>query len=379
MSKKSWVVMAVTFSALALAVLFRVDVPLSLSVYSETLLSNENAYNPIPSRDGSKIAYVRTGRGPGSLGRSSLISEIAVMSASGKILTKDPLAFAFLSGWTSDSANLVAYRDWNCFLVSPEGTVSQQTRIPEKNQNDASYNHTERATYLLSYNAMTWVQNCGTYAVIRTAHREIARKSGTLGTMLVPSPDERYLALIDAESAECCRICVYDTKSNSWSDLGTATIHPQGYGWDWRKPSWNPWFADSSRLAFISNGLIVCSPDGHRWEQIASLDDPAGLAVPSPDGKLIAYATFKGRRSKWNEYQTDWADARIWVVPVDSSCSPVAVSRYVTDTTYSLRWLNNAELVFDRFNDALFPEARIWKTSLTANAVKRLSSGHTQP
>src|SRR3981189_135074 len=42
--------------------------------YRETLLSTDNAYNPVPSPDGKYIAYVRTGWGEkmfASFGRSS--------------------------------------------------------------------------------------------------------------------------------------------------------------------------------------------------------------------------------------------------------------------------------------------------------------------
>jgi hypothetical protein len=48
---------------------------------NETLLSAENAYNPIPSPDGKYIAYVRTGwgkpGGSGGFGRSNLVSELS--------------------------------------------------------------------------------------------------------------------------------------------------------------------------------------------------------------------------------------------------------------------------------------------------------------
>src|SRR5206468_11502786 len=71
----------------------------------EKLLSDaENAYNPISSPDGILIAYVRTGwarpGGSGGFGRSNLRSEIAVMTTSGTMLSRTPLADAFLFGWT---------------------------------------------------------------------------------------------------------------------------------------------------------------------------------------------------------------------------------------------------------------------------------------
>src|SRR5258708_39304177 len=59
--------------------------------YGEVLLSAaENAYNPIPSPDGTKIAYVRTGWGrqvlvPASL--ANLLADVMVMDPTGRLLT----------------------------------------------------------------------------------------------------------------------------------------------------------------------------------------------------------------------------------------------------------------------------------------------------
>src|SRR5215471_21675080 len=77
----------------------------------EKLLSDENAYNPIPSPDGTLIAFVRTGwdrsRGTGGFGRSNLRSEVAVMTVSGNILSRTPVANAFLLGWTPGGNDLI--------------------------------------------------------------------------------------------------------------------------------------------------------------------------------------------------------------------------------------------------------------------------------
>jgi Tol biopolymer transport system component len=101
----------------------------------EQLLSKtENAYNPIPSPDGTKIAYIRTGWGRNypamSLGRSNLITEVKVMDSEGRILTEKPLADTFLAGWTPDGKNLICYRDYKYFLVSLEGKRSKEIQIP---------------------------------------------------------------------------------------------------------------------------------------------------------------------------------------------------------------------------------------------------------
>jgi hypothetical protein len=95
---------------------------------TETLLSADNAYNPIPSPDGKYIAYVRTGWGRhvgiSGFGRSNLVSEVVVVDANGNLVEKNPVANAFLSGWTPDSTKLVCYRDGEYSLVSRQGAVS---------------------------------------------------------------------------------------------------------------------------------------------------------------------------------------------------------------------------------------------------------------
>ena len=101
---------------------------------TEALVSTENAYNPIPSPDGKYIAYVRTGwgrpKGSGGFGRSNLVSEVAVTDASGSLVEKNPVADAFLAGWTPDSTDLVCYRDGEYSLVSLDGKRSRKGWLP---------------------------------------------------------------------------------------------------------------------------------------------------------------------------------------------------------------------------------------------------------
>src|SRR5690349_18796907 len=96
----------------------------------ETLLSStENAYNPIASRDGKYIAYVRTGRwswGSGGVGRSNLRSVIAFMDPNGNVLTGDSSAHCFLQEWLPESDDVVCYRDMSYYLVSPPESIARQ-------------------------------------------------------------------------------------------------------------------------------------------------------------------------------------------------------------------------------------------------------------
>jgi hypothetical protein len=82
-------------------------------------------------------------------------------------------------------------------------------------------------------------------------------------------------------------------------DLGEADIHPDR-DWDYTKPSWNPWFADSSRLAYFTHNnsvLSVSTPDAQQRTDI-QIDGTGGLAAPSPDGHFIAYVRFEPRPRK---------------------------------------------------------------------------------
>lgn len=353
----------------------------------ELLSDTENAYNPIPSPDNSMIAYVRTGRwekGSGGLGRSNLRSQIMVMDTQGRLLTEKPLADAFLAGWTSDGNNLICYRDGQYLIVSPDGETLRKGLLP--NTSD-SYDISERIAFLSTTGSFLWLQ---TYynnikrtvtsaatgyltrdfvrSVIHSSQGEIARFKSQLNTdeMLVPSPNERYLALIRMASAGGYgHLWIYDRQGKSWGDLGDIVIHPRE-DWDYIKPTWNPWFADSSCLAFISpSSIVISSPDGRSKQNIPNPGPMAGLAVPSPDGKYIAYATFEPRPMKQRPDLKFWGGSTIWVIPTASKSKARPVTEKNKDTTYCLRWLNNSQLVFDRIADeGFYSKARLWKTDI---------------
>ena len=224
--------------------------------FKETLLSeSENAYNPIPNRDGSLIAYVGAGwnreRGSGGFGRSNirsggsgrsnLRSEVMVMNADGTLLTREPLVDAFLSGWTPDGKYLICFRDWRYFLVSVDGEIVTRGQIPDTAD---PINRSERVSYLSSIDSPIWIQHDSPETVIQTPRGKIVRGRADLGELIIPSPDERYIAFTSAPNGI---LSVYDRRDNSWSELGAITIHPDS-AWDYIKPSWNPWFSDSSHL-----------------------------------------------------------------------------------------------------------------------------------
>ena len=163
---------------------------------NETLLPLENAYNPIPSPNGKMIAYVRTGwgrpGGSGGFGRSNLVSEVLVVTNDGKTVTETPLTDTFLAGWTPDGTALVTYRDWRYSLTTLSGKKSLQgeLRRPENGL------PTERIYYLSSLGQIAWSRvGADSNTVIETRDHIIAEHAGWLGDIVVPSPDERHLAV----------------------------------------------------------------------------------------------------------------------------------------------------------------------------------------
>ncbi|HEX8564632.1 MAG TPA: hypothetical protein VF648_03115 [Pyrinomonadaceae bacterium] len=350
----------------------------------EVLLSEtENAYNPIPNKDGSLIAYVRTGwgrpGGSGGFGRSNLVTDVSVMDSNGRILTKQPLADAFLQGWTPDGKHLICARDWRYSIFSTDGTILTSERLPDDSD---STEVSERVAFLSTINSVIWLQNNYTNikrtktapgseymtrdfvrSVIQSPKGEIAKYNSRLNPdgILIPSPNERYLALIGRNNLE-----IYDRQNETWTNLGKVIIHPSD-DWDYIKPMWNPWFGDSSRLALLTaSGIIIISPDGKTKQTIFKPKQASGLPVPSPDGKFIAFATFEPRAMKIRKDLKFWGGSTIWVVPVVANSVARSITKKNEDTTFSLNWLNNHTLVFDRIaEDVFYKKARIWKVEIS--------------
>jgi hypothetical protein len=354
------------------------------TIAGEILLSEtENAYNPIPNSDGSLIAYVRTGwnreGGSGGFGRSNLVSEVAVMNADGNVLTKQSLADAFLQGLSSDGKSLICSRDGNYSVVSFDGKVLTAGRLPEASD---FHSVSENVAFFSNTNSVLWLQNDytnvkrtqtspGAYSInsdfvssaIQSSKGEVVKFNSQINVnaVLIPSPNEKYLALVGRNNLQ-----VYDIQNASWTNLGEIIIHPSD-DWNYIKPTWNPWFADSSRLIFLTaSGIVVSSPDGKSKHTIYKPKGASGLVTPSPDGNYIAFATFEPRPMKMREDLKFWGGSQLWVVPVTENSKARFVSQKNSDTTLSLRWLNNHALIFDRIaNETFYKKARLWKVEFS--------------
>jgi Tol biopolymer transport system component len=331
---------------------------------SETLLIPDNAYNPIPSPDGKRIAYVRTGwgrpGGSGGFGRSNLVSEVAIMDVGGNLAAKNPVAEAFLSGWTPDSTSLACYRDGEYSLVSMNGKRPSKARLPGA----TNVIGTERVSYLPRSGLMVWSRQDGFHTVLETPNGVLAQHDGWHGAVIAPSPDGKYVAI--AGSWPQSHLWVYDIDLKKWADLGEADIHPDR-DWDYIKPSWNPWFADSSRLAYFTHDhstLSISTPDGKQRKDI-QINGTAGIASPSPDGKFIACVTFESRPQKVRPDLQFWGGTRVWIISLGGKIEPRPVTQKSVDETYDLRWLDDHTLLFDRVADVVFyKQSRIWKADV---------------
>ena len=331
---------------------------------TETLLTPDNAYNPIPSPDGKYIAYVRTGwgrpGGSGGFGRSNLASEVAVMDVGGNLAAKNPVAGAFLAGWTPDSTSLACYRDSEYSLVSLIGKPLSKGRLPGA----TNIIGTERVSYLPRSGLMVWSRQDGFHTVLETPNGVLAQHDGWHGAVIAPSPDGKYVAIVGSWPQS--HLWVYDIDLKQWADLGEADIHPDR-DWDYIKPSWNPWFADSSRLAYFtrkSSVLSISTPDGNERRDI-QINGIAGITAPSTDGQFIAFVTFESRPQKVRRDLQFWGGTQIWIVPLRGKMEPRPVTQKSVDETYDLRWLDDHTLVFDRVADVMFyKQSRIWKAEV---------------
>ena len=61
-----------------------------------------------------------------------------------------------------------------------------------------------------------------------------------------------------------------------------------------------------------------------------------------------------------------WGGSTIWVAPVAPNSKARTVTSKDRDTTYSLHWLGDHHIVFDRVADELFfKKARLWKVEVS--------------
>jgi hypothetical protein len=339
----------------------------------ETLLFDFNAYQPVPSPDGKLIAYVLTGRKNevlGGFGRSHLRSDVRFCDRNGLPL-QSPETEGFLGEWLSDSSDVVSYRDWKFRSVSLSGSRESDSMFRGRDQRTLmeTRENAERVTYLPKLRKFVWLEYMDENTVLQTPDGPIAKfklkdQPIRVNAVVVPSPDGRYLAIGEVDGGHS--LWMYDMEKKTLANLGKVTIHPDR-NWDYNKPGWNPWFADGKHLAFFSGAsLYIASPDGKERHEVLKAEH-GGLAIPSADGRLIAYATFSPQPVEGRPDLERWGGSLLWVVPSGGG-TPTPVTSPSEDETYDLRWLTADSLIFDRISPGMFNgHARIWMVSVTSS------------
>jgi hypothetical protein len=271
---------------------------------------------------------------------------------------------SFAGEWLPDSSAIVCYRDSRFRRITTKGW-SQRLTLPGIGDATSGFAKAERVAFVPMLKRFAWIERLSTGStVIETPQGPLAETAIEIppSDLIVPSPDGRYLAIAGTPSGNGFHLLVLEIQQGTSADLGEVTIHPDE-NWDYIKPSWNPWFRDGSRLTYISgNALYVATPDGIRKQKLLEVAN-GGLAVPSPDGKRIAYVTFTARPMKQRPDLKFWGGASVWVIS-SSGGNPMRVTQPTEDTTYGLRWLGESALIFDRISDKPFySHARVWKVS----------------
>jgi hypothetical protein len=338
------------------------------AVSAKPQLLRENAYNPIPSPDGKFIAYVATGWGPpGSffgMGRASLWTNVELMDGAGTFV-RSLMKEMFLAGWSADSHGVIGFRDGRYAVLTTDGFTLDSGQTIRGSEEFAP----ERVAFLNDLRRPVWMDRQDNVTVLRTSAETLPSPEGGFfgANLLAPSPDGRYISFTNARGP----MRIWDRTQGQMADLVPAIVSPSR-DWQYMQPAWDPWFvnngfADSTRLVFFSGkDLVVMSADGKTKSVIATVDQPGGLAVPSPDGRSIAYVSFRLPPSAVSSEQRFWGDTSIWVVATDGKSPPRQLTEDHPDTTTGLRWLGNDSLVFDTIGKNLIKDmhARIWKVAV---------------
>jgi Tol biopolymer transport system component len=282
------------------------------------------------------------------------------MDVSGKVLARSLVKGEFLAGWSADSKAVVCFRDGRYAIVTPGGASIEAGET----RHGAEQFAPERVVFLNDLRRPAWLDLQERPAVLRTSAETLPHPDGLAtfeGTQLMaPSPDGRYIAMASEN------VWTWDRLLRQASKPVNATISPDS-NWQYMQPAWDPWFADSTRLVFFSGrDLVISSADGKTKRVVITVDQPSGLAVPSPDGASIAYVSFRPIALEGRPDIKFWGNTAVWVVAADGRRAPRQLAAEDSDTTSGLRWLGNDSLVFDRIGQNLIRDmhARIWEVAV---------------
>jgi Tol biopolymer transport system component len=290
-------------------------------------LPGVSAFSPVPSPDGSLVAFVRVGWAGMGLGQSNLETDVFVADARGTVLSREPVAPGlFLQGWTLDGKEIACSR----------ASVGAQVR-PGRSTDARSASKADAI----------WFRG--------EDHR------------FVPSPDGRHVAEYTRPSRSGTSVLVVtDQGEESPVVFGEIVVCPS-LDWEWMGSTWSPWSHDGSAIAFVSseNDVVVASPDGAWRRTVTRPALPAALATISPDGRHVAFVTYDPTSYPRRSDLVFHGNAVVWVAANRAGARATAVTKARPETCFHLRWLGDSALVFDRLKAPLpYEQPRIYRVQL---------------
>jgi hypothetical protein len=344
---------------------------------SEWLFPSQNGTVPMVSPDGQWVAYVETGwrrpGGTGGNGRTNLLSLTHAVRADG---TGDRIVSdMFLTSWLADSKRIASSRDgyaavcdlegkpviefgweWPGYVPQPEsdwrtGELRAQrgVRMPHSKHLALDYNDLVSGENAAFSPEGQWFGPIwdGENAKFLDAKNqpftiEIPEPDNWLGQLAIGSPDGKYIMLLLNSAA----IINMQTRS-AWiiQDMDEIPSDYEMGNWDYRKARWNPWSKDGAWCAFIRNGQVwIMKPDGSESKQITFDSTQKVFPTFSRNGKQLAYITWQpDERLHYKRLgPTD-----LWVVELETELA-VRVTAQSSGRIYSLDWLNDSTIIFDR-------------------------------
>src|SRR5581483_7237337 len=159
----------------------------------------EDACCPVPNADGSLIAFTRPRWGGRAVEgeRSKLDVEVFVASAAGQLMTPQSLARGFVAGWTG-AGQVVGWHAGTAVVLGNDGQLARELVLSQHVAGPPP----ERVSWLASQHEFLFATLGQDATEVKLGDgRLVARhpnQGAPLGELVVPSPDERYLAVLDA-------------------------------------------------------------------------------------------------------------------------------------------------------------------------------------
>ncbi len=349
---------------------------------SENIFPSQNGTVPMVSPDGQWVAYVETGwrrpGGSGGSGRSNLLSLTHAVRADG---SEDRIVSdMFLVGWLADSKHIASSRDGFAAVTDLNGKPTIEFGsgrkgseiLPDldwrnfelRRQLGSRMPHSKYVRYLLDRSSDEFgedaafspdgqwlgpINNKGQALFIDSNDAQfVVKLSDSSHQQSTWSPDGKYVLTMVGPSAAILNFQTRDVRIIQ--DVNATPDDNFIESWDYRKARWNPWSKNGEWFAFVRKGQVwIMKPDGSGARQITF--DGARKFFPtfSRNGKLIAYV------ATWHpdalSRSARPAPTDLWIVDIESGIAERATAP-APGKIYSLDWLDDCRLVFDRIDNS---------------------------